>query len=227
VIPSHAVADEKKVAKKSSAEKKSAPKKNNTSVKKPTPKKPVAKTKATAQRKPTAPPKKQPPAPVKKPAPQPAPPKPQPVAAPRAEMVNPITKSFVDLGVLGCASRINQVTGFLTKDTDAGAFLFVPDHHADQQINSASMEIISRDGSAAYGSASFSPSPVSPCSAMYETVAFSPEPCDTVASKLSGNKKITNILKKNIRILTIGPQARIFLMPAGAGCVSIKKELIY
>ena len=151
-----------------------------------------------------------------------------PASKPAASNVNNITQTAVKAGVLSCASRINQVTNFLIAGTQgAGAFMFLPPNNVDQQFISASIEIPLKDASAsAYASASFAPNQANGCGGMYETVVYWPQKCTEVAEKQFGTFKKGGMLSKNIYTRNGGESTKVFLMPAGAGCISIKKEVV-
>jgi len=159
---------------------------------------------ATAQNKPAAAPAKQP-----------------------AVNINKITELANKSGVKYCAGRINQVSNFLTGGVPGvGAMLFLPPNNPDHQLVSVSMEIPQKDASAAYASASFAPSQANGCGGMYETVVYWPQKCDVVAENTFGKLKKIGALSKTIFVWDGGVTTKIFLMPAGKGCVSIKKEIV-
>jgi hypothetical protein len=141
--------------------------------------------------------------------------------------VNPITQTAVSLGVLSCASRVNQVTNFLGGSSqETGAFIFAPPAEADQSLFSVSMEVPGGQAATAYASATFAPNQANGCGALYETVAYWPLSCDQVAQKhFSGMKRLREV-KQNITVLSGNSPARVFLLPAGAGCVTVKKEIV-
>jgi hypothetical protein len=147
----------------------------------------------------------------------------QPVAG---SGVNSITQAAVSSGVLACASRINQVTQFISSGNLSGAVLFDVPGQPDQRLASVSMEVSPKEGPAAYASASFAPNQANGCGAVYEAVVYWPQSCETVASKQFSGAKKGRVLHKSILTLETNASARIFLMPAGSGCVSIKKELV-
>ncbi|MBI5047841.1 MAG: hypothetical protein HZB54_02650 [Deltaproteobacteria bacterium] len=163
----------------------------------------------------------------------PAPAQQQPVQSGNPS-VSAITQAAVKAGVLACASRINQVTNFLTAGSQwFGAFLIVPPANPDQQIVSASLEIQSKDAPLAYASASFAPNQANGCGGMYETVVYWAQGCDKVASQNFGGLKRIDTKQgapsahaPSIVTLDGGATTKIFLMPAGTGCVSIKKEVV-
>ncbi|HUN53809.1 MAG TPA: hypothetical protein VMU29_01505 [Smithella sp.] len=146
---------------------------------------------------------------------------------PSASAVNGITEAAVRAGALTCASRINQVTNFLIAGTqDARALIFPLTNSADNQLFSLSMEIPLKDSSSVYASASFSANEANGCTGMYETVAYWPQKCAEVSEKNFGSLKKGGTLSKNIIVRNSGESTKIFLMPAGTGCVSIKKEIV-
>lgn len=141
--------------------------------------------------------------------------------------VNSITLATVKSGVIACTSRINQITNFLTAGNQGvGANLFTPPATPDQKLVSVSMEIPTTNTSSAYVSASFSPNQVDGCDGMYEAVAFWQVPCNETAAKNFTSFKQTGTLSKNIQVLDGGRLIKVFLLPAGQGCVSIKKEIV-
>jgi hypothetical protein len=159
---------------------------------------------------------------------KPAAPPPQAPAAQAAQSnVNGITRAAVSNGVLACTSRINQVTNFLTAGVQGvKAVLFIPTKDPDRQMISISMEIPTKEAASAYASASFAPNQANGCGGMYETVVYWPQTCDEVARKNFATFKKIDAFSQNITVLDGGETMKIFLMPAGTGCISIKKELI-
>ena len=150
-----------------------------------------------------------------------------PFNQPANQSVNGITQTAVKAGVLACTSRINQVTNFLTAGSPGvGALMFLPPNNPDQQMISASMEIPIKDASSAYASASFAPGHENYCGGMYETVVYWPNKCSEVAEKQFGTLTKAGALAKNIGVRNGGESMKVFLMPAGIGCVSIKKEIV-
>ena len=154
----------------------------------------------------------------------------QPTAAPaqpQAANINKITQAADKSGVKACTGRINQVANFLTAGTPGfGAMLLLPPNNPDQQLVSVSMEIPIKGASSAYASASFAPNQANGCGGMYETVVYWPQKCDVVANKNFGALKKIGALYKTIYVRDGGVSTKIFLIPAGTGCVSIKKEVI-
>ena len=154
----------------------------------------------------------------------------QPAAAPaqpQAAEINRITQVTDKAGMKACSGRINQVANFLTAgNPGVGAMLFLPPNNPDQQLVSVSMEIPIKGTGSAYASASFAPNQANGCGGMYETVVYWPQKCDVVANKTFGTLKKIGALSKTIFVRDGGVTTKIFLMPAGSGCVAIKKEVI-
>lgn len=141
--------------------------------------------------------------------------------------VNPITEAAMKAGVKSCKDRINQVSNFLTANTNSGWLLMLPKSQPDKLLVSASMEVATKEVPiAAYVSESFAPNQASGCSGMYETVVYWEKGCPDVAKKQFATFKRAGVLSRNIAILDGGTGVRVFLMPAGKGCVAIKKEVL-
>jgi len=135
--------------------------------------------------------------------------------------VSAVTQAAVKLGILSCVSRINQVASFLTANNQTGVFIFNPQKQPDQHIFSTSFELIRKDDSTLYASASFFPNQ----DAVYDTVEYVEKGCEELEKTVFKNLKRVGTVKKNI-ILLDGGKVKVFLMPAGSGTVVIKKEII-
>jgi len=138
---------------------------------------------------------------------------------------NAITQAAVQQGALNCASRINQVSNFLGFGPQAGAVLMMPPSQPDQRLIPLAMEVPT-DGSSAYVSATFTPNQANGCGAAYDAVVYWPQKCEAVAAKQFAGLKRAGQMKTSITVLDGGPATKVFLMPAGSGCVSIKKEVV-
>ncbi len=135
--------------------------------------------------------------------------------------VNPVIKAAIKLGVRSCINRINQVTSFFTANNLSGAYIFTPQNPPDQHIFSTSFELIRQDNSTFYASASFAPNQ----DVVYDTVEYVNMSCEDVEKNVFKNLRRIGVLKKNIILLDSGA-VKVFLMPAGNGCVVIKKEVV-
>ena len=148
-----------------------------------------------------------------------------PAGPPASLPVNAVTQAAVQQGILNCAVRINQVSTFLGFNAQAGAVLMTPPTQPDQQLVPLAMEVPTQGGSA-YVSASFAPNQANGCGATYDAVAYWPQKCEVVADRQFAALKKVGQLKKDITVLDGGIATKVFLMPAGSGCVSIKKEVV-
>jgi hypothetical protein len=142
-----------------------------------------------------------------------------------AAAVSEVTQAAVRGGVLTCASRIDQVMKYLSGDTQSGAFLFFPQRQPDQSVFSASLEVPVQNSGTVYASAGFAANALGGCGAMYDTVEYSASSCGDVERIVLKGLKRSGVIKKDIVVLLAG-SVRVFLMPAGSGCVIIKKEVV-
>lgn len=152
--------------------------------------------------------------------------------APAAQQTAPapavmVTQAFTQRGANKCAERIGQFSQFLTNGAQVGGQVFVAQEDPDRRVASASLEI--QAGPAlGYAGLTFAPdSGANRCGGVYELVSYWANTCEDVASKAYGTFKRMVPLRQSIISLEGGANVRVFLMPAGAGCVSIKKELAY
>ena len=145
---------------------------------------------------------------------------------PAKPKLNGLAQTAISSGIVDCVPRIQQVTDFLTANTKSGAFMFIAPTDANRQIVSASLEI-QAGAVSSYASASFAPAGNHECSATYETVSYWANQCADVASRAFPTLPGAGKLGGSITMLDGGANLRVFLMPAGQGCLSIKKELIY
>jgi len=148
---------------------------------------------------------------------------PQQPQQPAASSTHPVTQAFVQMGALSCAARINQMAGFL----GAGdVLLFNPPGQPDQRLLTYSMGAKNAAGSTSYVSASFAPNQANGCGAVYDAVTWWPDACDAVAARQFANLKKLSRPLGDIQVLDGGIATKIFLLPAGKGCVSVKKESV-
>lgn len=153
------------------------------------------------------------------PAARPAVPAPAP-----GQQVNALTRAAVDAGALTCARRVNDLANYLSQGAAQGGRVFADPAAPDQRPLSLSMELAG-SGQSAYVGATFSPR-TGGCDATYEAVVWWPESCSDVARKHFNGLASRPPLQKQVQSLDGGDALKVFLMPAGSGCVSIKKEMV-
>lgn len=140
--------------------------------------------------------------------------------------LNSIAQAAQKAGVADCLGRINQVSSFLVAGSEqSGASLLVSPQTPNERIASIAFEVKSPQV-LSYASADFAPMN-NGCSATYEAVTHWQNSCKDVATKGYAQLKVIGAIQKNVLVLEGGPQLRVFLMPAGKGCVAIKKEVVY
>ena len=153
----------------------------------------------------------------------------QPAQQAPAQQVNSIVQAAAAQGVRRCAGRIGQFTDFLLAGSQAGAQMFASPNPAaaDKSIASLSMEI-QAGGVLSYASASFAPdAETGQCSGVYDAVVYWPKSCADVYRDTFPTYRPIAALRQSITTLDGGATVRAYLMPAGAGCVSIKKEVTF
>ena len=138
---------------------------------------------------------------------------------------NKISQVVLGQGVISCVARINQVTNYLGYRDNTSAVLMVPSVQQDQQLISIVMAVPMAD-STAYASADFAPNQSNGCGATYDGVVYWPDKCEVVSTKQFSAFKKTSPLNKDVSMLDGGAFMKVFLMKAGTGCVSIKKEVV-
>ena len=156
---------------------------------------------------------------------------PQPATSPAQSAVqsspnvNAVTQAAVQAGVLSCVSRINQVMTFLTANSSSAAFLFIPKSQPDQSVFSVSLAIKGQQTATKYASASFAPTTNGQAAAVYDTVEYVAQSPAEVRKSMFKDLKSKGNLGNDIVMLD-GGAVMVFLMPAGSGCIVIKKEVI-
>lgn len=139
-----------------------------------------------------------------------------------------VAQVAANAGVQTCAGRIEALSQFISANSDTGAYFFVPPSDPNQRLVSFSYEVTPDDARlpSAYASASFAPNQANGCGAIYEAIVYWPESCNGVARTQFSQFRAGRSMQKNILVLENETPTRVFLMPAGTGCVSVKKELV-
>jgi hypothetical protein len=63
------------------------------------------------------------------------------------------------------------------------------------------------------------------CAGLYEQVIAWSEPCSAIKTSVFAKFTGEHPLMRDVKVSDDGPALQVYLMPAGAGCVSVKKEL--
>jgi hypothetical protein len=137
-----------------------------------------------------------------------------------------LAQTATDAGMRTCKPLLDQVNRFLISNSQSAGMAFVSPNHPNTRLFSSSIEIESPQ-SVTYASAHFAPNGDSNCGVVYDAVTYWAESCAVVSSRLIKDVKPLGTLGSKIAMLDGGPTMRIFLMPAGPGCIQIKKEVMF
>jgi len=137
-----------------------------------------------------------------------------------------VAKAAAQRGIHTCLKRIDQLSAFVTQGEPAGVFIFNTAQEADRRIVSTSMEVADQQ-KVRYASSTFAPYADDACGGVYEEVNWWPGSCSNVAVTIFPQFGSAGKLLHDIQMLDGGATVRVFLMPAGDGCISIKKEAVF
>lgn len=143
------------------------------------------------------------------------------------QALNPVGRALAEKGAETCAPRAHELTNYMGFGTGAGVNLLLPNKDPDKRIAPVAMEVLTEETGSVYVSATFAPDGSGGCGATYDAVSYWPQSCDSLKAGRFDNTEDEGVIKERIRVLNSGPVSRIFLMPAGEGCVAIKKEMVY
>ena len=136
-----------------------------------------------------------------------------------------VAQAAAQSGVRQCLPRMDQVVNFLSATSQTGAMVFAAPSEPDQRTASIGLEVLGNNG-LSYIDTTYNPSS-NGCDASYAQVTYWENSCSELASSgFPGFARVSQ-MRQHIGVLDGGPSAKVFLMPAGTGCVSIKKEVIY
>jgi hypothetical protein len=148
------------------------------------------------------------------------------MAAKRGNAQGPLAQAALDAGVRTCKPLADQVNRYLLGENVSTGMVFTSPQNANGRIFSSAIEIESRQG-VTYASTSYAPYGDTGCGVAYDAVTYWKESCTQVASTVLKDLRIMGTLGNTIAVLDGGPAMRMFLMPAGTGCIQIKKEIVY
>jgi len=161
-------------------------------------------------------------------APRPAAATPVPATVPVKQKEENAEKSLSQAtqtaGIQTCRTLTDQTHRFLIAGNISSGVVFAAPEKPNARVFSTATEI-QNNQSVTYASANFSPYGDTGCGVAYDAVTYWKESCADVTTKL--NMKSIGLLGNKISMLDGGPTMRMFLMPAGSGCVQIKKEVLF
>ena len=140
-----------------------------------------------------------------------------------AVVSNPVAKVAQAQGMQICLPAIADVTTLISRGVPTGAHVFMNEEQKGEQLFSISLET-DYPAATVYSSASFAPLGAG-CSGTYDVVSYIEGNCGALAGKQFPKLKPAGQIKDNITVYKLGPTARVFLMPAGSGCLMIRKAM--
>ena len=149
----------------------------------------------------------------------------QPPTPVKTAASNSLSQALGHWGIKNCNERVNQLSGFVGYNKSSAALALLPPSQVNQRMLPVAMEIPTENG-AAYVSASFAPNQANNCGATYDAVVYWEQGCADIAENQFKAFKNIGALGKALTVLDGGIATKVFLMPAGSGCVSIKKEVV-
>jgi len=138
-----------------------------------------------------------------------------------------LAQAAVNAGLRSCKPLADRVNRYLIGESQSTGLLSASPENANARIFSSTIEIETLQGSTTYASTTYAPYGDAGCGVAYDAVTYWNESCKEVAAKQLAALKVMGTLGNKITMLDGGPAMRMFLMPAGAGCVQIKKEIVY
>lgn len=138
-----------------------------------------------------------------------------------------LSQVTLSAGVRTCKPLADKVNRYLIADSQSSGVLFIAPENPNGRIFSSTVELESRQGTTTYASASYAPYGDTACGVAYDAVTYWKESCAEVSTKVLKELRPIGVLGSKIVMLDGGPAMRMFLMPAGSGCVQIKKEVLY
>jgi hypothetical protein len=138
---------------------------------------------------------------------------------------NPSHELMLDLQQMhltNCAAPVSQAMTFLFEGSQAHFVAQPLGPDSDRWPAVFTVESIPPTG----GHTHLSTLMIAPnCSGMYEQVIYWSQPCDIVKSTIFVKFTGEHVLTRDVKVSDSGPAIELYLTPAGAGCVSVKKEL--
>lgn len=138
-----------------------------------------------------------------------------------------LAQAAVNAGLRTCKPLADRVNRYLIAESQSSGLLSASPENANARIFSSTIEIETRQGTTTYASTTYAPYGDTGCGVAYDAVTYWKESCTDLAAKQLSNLKVIGTLGSKITMLDGGPAMRMFLMPAGTGCVQIKKEIVY
>lgn len=141
------------------------------------------------------------------------------------EAIQRLEGSLQQLGLRTCAARFQDVAGFLFANGDVD-FVLQPLGPNPNLWPTALTSAGAYEQSKQSRFTTLLVAPAGTCAGMYQQVIYWAEPCPTLKKRVFGGFTNDRVLRGAIMQSESAPGLQLYLMPAGPGCVSIKKELL-
>jgi hypothetical protein len=145
--------------------------------------------------------------------------------APAQSPAERVRASLRQAGITVCAPVIDRAAQFLFEDGD-GNFVIQP---LSRDVNRTPVVLTMESAHPASGRTRLTVVTIAPagvCSGSYEQVISWTQSCDVLKTTVFSAFRNERPLFRTVRQSELSPGIQLYLMPAGTGCVSIKKELI-
>lgn len=135
--------------------------------------------------------------------------------------LHPLAQAVARAGAPACAAKVTEAAFFLTEGASATAFW----NFRSAELLSFSLEVVSPDRVTSYVSLNIAPGEDGACVIGYDAVMHWASDCETVARIVHPGMRTAGTQPGSMAMLKGGDSEYLFLMPAGQGCVAIKKEV--
>ena len=137
-----------------------------------------------------------------------------------------LAAALAQIGLTTCAAAAQRAADFLFEDGEAN-FTVQP---LGADANRWPTVIVIEGAHPAMGRTRLSTLTVSPgptCSGLYEQVIYWDMPCAKLKASVFSGFSAPRTLLRNVEVSELNPGLQLYLTPAGAGCISVKKELFH
>lgn len=137
-----------------------------------------------------------------------------------------VAAAAAQLRMSACASQLQTIVTFLLEGQD-GNFTLQP---LGPDSNRWPVVVALESSHPANGRTRLATIIVSPgagCSGFYQQTIWWAEPCSQVKRSLFADFQNPRLLHREVQVSEANAALQLYLMPAGSGCVSVKKELFH
>lgn len=148
----------------------------------------------------------------------------QPGPAPKLAPIDRLTQQLTKAGVKRCLPIVQTVGKFLIESGEAAFVVRSLGTNGDTSPVMVTIE----SSHPSLGTTRYSTVTVVPaesCAGYYEQSIYWAQACTAVRATNFANFPAPKALQKNIMTSTASPTVSLYLMPAGQGCLSVKKEI--